>query len=157
MTMPIASSKAAHFVLPPQMKRKSLPGRILGLKEMNLPSLIRLIDKGLPWSTVLAFAHVSGFSQQQLADFLGLPARTFARRRHSGTLDRAESERLLRLAEIFDAALGLFDGDADDARQWLASPVRGLDNAAPIDYARTELGAREVRNLIGRLEDGVFS
>jgi putative toxin-antitoxin system antitoxin component (TIGR02293 family) len=155
--MPVASPKAAHFLLPPHTERKSSPGRILGLKVKTLPSLIRLINKGLPWSTVLAFARVSGFSQQQVADFLGLPARTFARRRHSGTLDRTESERLLRLAEIFDAALRLFDGDPDSARQWLISPVRGLDNAAPIDFARTELGAREVRNLIGRIEDGVFS
>ncbi len=35
-------------------------------------------------------------------------------------------------------------------------PVRGLNNARPIDYARTDYGAREVRNLIGRLEHGVF-
>src|ERR1700726_2659513 len=105
--MPVASPKAAHFALPPHRERKSSPARILGLKEMPLPSLIRLIDKGLPWSTVRAFARISGFSQQQVAGFLGLPARTFARRRHSGTLDRTESERLLRLAEIFDAALGL--------------------------------------------------
>ena len=157
MTMPLASSKAAQFVLPPQQERRSSPGRILGLKEMNLPSLIRLIGKGLPWSTVPAFARVTGFSQQDLADFLGVPARTFARRRLSGTLGPAESERLLRLAEIFEAALGLFDGDHDGVRQWLTSPVRGLSHARPIDYARTELGAREVRNLIGRLEDGVFS
>lgn len=157
MDMALASSKAARFVAPPQRSRKSSPGRILGLREMNLPSLIQMIGKGLPWSTVPAFARISGFSQQELADFLGVPARTFARRRLSGTLDSAESERLLRLAEIFEAALSLFGGDHDGVRQWLTSPVRGLNNARPIDYARTELGAREVRNLIGRLEDGVFS
>lgn len=155
--MPIASSKAERFVVPPGRERKSSPGRILGLKEMNLPTLIRLIGRGLPWSTIPAFSRVSGFSQQELADFLGAPSRTFARRRNSGMLDPAESERLLRLAEIFDAALTLFGGDHEGARQWLTSPVRGLNNARPIDYARTELGAREVRNLIGRLEDGVFS
>src|SRR5215469_2209778 len=130
--MPVTSSKAANFELPPHEERRSTPGRTLGLKEMNLPSLIRLIDKGLPWSTVPAFARVSGFSQQELADFLGVPARTFARRRISGTLDSGESERLLRLAEIFDAALRLFDGDNDGARQWLTAPVRGLNNARPI-------------------------
>ena len=155
--MPVASPKAALFALPLHTERNASPGQILGLKVKTLPSLIRLINKGLPWSTVLAFARISGFSQQQVAEFLDLPARTFARRRHSGTLDRTESERLVRLAEIFDAALGLFDGDAGSTRQWLISPVRGLDNAAPIHFARTELGAREVRNLIGRMRDGVFS
>jgi len=156
-TMPVASVKTTHFVLPPHMAGKCPPGRALGLKEMSLPSLIRLIDKGLAWSTVSAFARVSGFTQQELAAFLGIPARTFARRKHSGALDTAESERLLRLAEIFDATLDLFDGDKDGVRQWLTSPIRGLNNARPIDYARTELGAREVRNLIGRIGDGVFS
>jgi len=154
--MPVAS-RAAQFVLPPHRERKPSAGRTLGLKAMNLPSLIRLVDRGLPWSTVPAFAGISGFSQMEVADFLGVPARTFARRRISGALDPAESERLLRLAEIFEAAVSLFGGDRDGARQWLTSPVRGLNNARPIDYARTELGAREVRNLIGRLEDGVFS
>jgi len=154
--MRVSPSNAARFV-PPQRETKSSPGRILGLKEMNLASLIRLVGRGLPWSTVPAFARVSGFSQQELAEFLGTPARTFTRRRISGTLDPAESERLLRLAEIYDAALSLFNGDHDGARQWLTAPVLGLGNARPIDYARTELGAREVRNLIGRLEDGIFS
>jgi putative toxin-antitoxin system antitoxin component (TIGR02293 family) len=155
--MPVRSSKAAYFVPPPHQERKSSAGRILGLKEMNLHSLIGLIERGFPWSTVPAFAKGSGFSQQELADFLGTPARTFARRRTSGRLDPAESELLLRLAEIFGATLSLFGGDRDGARRWLTSPIRGLNNARPIDFARTELGAREVRNLIGRLEDGVFS
>jgi uncharacterized protein (DUF2384 family) len=35
--------------------------------------------------------------------------------------------------------------------------VRGLDNARPIESVRSDFGAREVRNLIGRLEHGVFS
>jgi len=74
--MRVASPKAARFLLPPPRESKSSPGRILGLKEMNLPSLIGLIAKGLPWSTVPPFARVTGFSQQELADFLAFrPAR----------------------------------------------------------------------------------
>jgi putative toxin-antitoxin system antitoxin component (TIGR02293 family) len=74
-----------------------------------------------------------------------------------GAFDRRESEQLLRLVEIYEAALDLFDGDAVATRNWLTRPVRGLNNASPIDYAESEFGAREVRDLIGRLEDGVFS
>lgn len=131
--------------------------KLLGLKRMALPSLLRLITRGLPWSAVASFLKSSGFSQQELAQSLSMPERTLARRKEAGTLNLAESERLMRLAEIFYAAMRLFDGDASATRNWLASPVRGLNNARPIDYAVTELGAREVRNLIGRLEYGVFS
>jgi hypothetical protein len=59
----------------------------LGVRRLDFD----LIARGLPWSTVPAFAGVTGFSQQELADFLGVPTRTFARRRLSGTLGPAES------------------------------------------------------------------
>jgi uncharacterized protein (DUF2384 family) len=39
----------------------------------------------------------------------------------------------------------------------LIAPRKAFGNQSPLDYSRTELGAREVENLIGRLEHGVFS
>jgi putative toxin-antitoxin system antitoxin component (TIGR02293 family) len=62
-----------------------------------------------------------------------------------------------RAAEIYSACLELFEGNRERAWKWLNSRVRGLGYARPIDYAKTEAGAMEVQNLIGRLEDGVFS
>jgi putative toxin-antitoxin system antitoxin component (TIGR02293 family) len=62
-----------------------------------------------------------------------------------------------RAAEIYETCLELFDGDRDAAWGWLTSPAFGLGHACPIDYAKTEAGALEVRNLIGRLEYGVLS
>lgn len=124
---------------------------------MEIPTLIQVITSGLRWSAVESFLQESGFTQQQLAQYLGVPVRTLARRKEVGELDENESERLLRLSEIYDAALDLFGGDKDEVREWLLSPVRGLNNSRPIDYARTDFGAREVRNLIGRLGHGVFT
>jgi putative toxin-antitoxin system antitoxin component (TIGR02293 family) len=149
----------AQFI-PPSGSPKTVkiqPGRSLGLKQMPTPSLIKVISTGLRWSAVNSFLEESGFTQQQLAEYLGMPLRTFARRKEGGGLDENESERLLRLSEIYDAALDLHDGDKAEAREWLLSPVRGLNNDRPIDYARSDFGAREVRNLIGRLGHGVFS
>jgi len=45
----------------------------------------------------------------------------------------------------------------ETARQWLTSPQFGLGGAAPLDYAETEVGAREVEDLLGRIEYGVYS
>ena len=45
----------------------------------------------------------------------------------------------------------------DDGRRWLTSPQVGLGGAIPLEYAETEVGAREVENLLGRIEYGVYS
>jgi putative toxin-antitoxin system antitoxin component (TIGR02293 family) len=125
--------------------------------KSDTSSILKLLQAGLSWVRVSRFMVESGFSAQQVAEFLGLPERTFARRRTVGIFLRDESERMLRLMEIHAAALQLFGGDSDATRDWLTAPVRGLNHARPIDYAQSDYGAREVRNLIGRLEHGVFS
>ena len=113
--------------------------------------------RGLSWAAVRRFLIYTGLSPQDIAQYLGIPGRTFARRREAGIFGSRESEQLLRLAEIYQATLNLFDEDGNSTLAWLTSPARGLGNARPIDLARSEFGAREVRDLIGRLTDGAFS
>jgi putative toxin-antitoxin system antitoxin component (TIGR02293 family) len=45
----------------------------------------------------------------------------------------------------------------EDARRWLTSPQFGLGGVVPLAYAETEVGAREVEDLLGRIEYGVYS
>ncbi len=124
---------------------------------MDTSALIRAANAGLSWNSTKRFLEATGISQQQLANYLEMPERTFARRRETGALDRRESEKLLRLAQIWQAALDLFDGDPARTRAWLMAPAFGLSNTSPIEYARTEFGGSEVRDLIGRIADGIFS
>jgi putative toxin-antitoxin system antitoxin component (TIGR02293 family) len=92
-----------------------------------------------------------------LASVIGIPERTLARRRAAGRLEPDESERLLRVAILFEKCVDLFEGDVKAAVNWLTSAKKALNGQAPVLYARTELGAREVENLIGRLDHGIFS
>jgi putative toxin-antitoxin system antitoxin component (TIGR02293 family) len=45
----------------------------------------------------------------------------------------------------------------ESARQWLETAIPSLENHRPLDLAATEPGAREVEDLIGRIEHGVVS
>jgi putative toxin-antitoxin system antitoxin component (TIGR02293 family) len=158
MPMAVPNSKPiATFVPSATHMPATRIGKALGLKSMETPSLMQALKSSLSWNAVHKFLDITGLSQQDLAKYLTISVRTFGRRREAGIFDRRESERLLRLAEIYQAALELFDDDTAATRNWLTSPVRGLGNAHPIDFAQSEFGAREVRNLIGRVADGVFS
>ena len=119
--------------------------------------LIQDVEEGLPFSSVELLAKLTRQTVFELGSVLSIPERTLARRKIAGKLTPEESDRLVRVAFIFEKALALFEWDAAPAVQWLSSPKAALAGQTPLRYCRTELGAREVENLIGRLEHGVFS
>ncbi|TMB42922.1 MAG: DUF2384 domain-containing protein [Deltaproteobacteria bacterium] len=116
------------------------------------------VRAGLPIAEFDALRELLGLTVESLASRVGTSIATLSRRRQSGQpLDAGHSDRLLRLARLFRLATELHDGDEEAARDWLSKPARALDGETPLDRADTEAGAREVENLIGRLEHGVYT
>ena len=132
-------------------------GASLGFPGADLYQLIDSVEAGFPFTTIEKFQKVTGISLQSIARMLQIPDRTLARRRASGKLASDESERLLRLARVFEKAVALFEGDRPAANRWLSTPQKALGGKTPFNLARTEIGGKEVEALIGRLEHGVFS
>lgn len=129
----------------------------IGITPGNTMSIVEQVREGFAYRTILKFEKLSGLSREKIAQFVGIPLRTLTRRQASGRLQADESDRVLRASRIFGLTVELFEGDVDAARQWLLAPQRGLSGETPIGLASTEIGAREVENLIGRLEHGVFT
>lgn len=132
-------------------------GRSLGVHATGAVELVRQVRAGFRFSLLDRFQKASGLSWERISRFTGIPTRTLTRRQAEGRLRPDESDRVLRVATIFDMAVDLFDGDVDRARQWLEMPQPGLGGEVPLEFASTEVGAREVENLITRLEHGVFA
>ena len=115
------------------------------------------VEEGLPVLDIVQFGRDAGFSNEELARMIRIPPRTYARRvAHKARLKATEGERAVRVIRLFDLARRVFGTD-EATRRWLNSPVRALGGRSPLDFAQTEPGAREVENVIGRLEHGVFS
>lgn len=118
---------------------------------------IRQIERGLSYRHVERLITDLDETDFSIAHLVQIAPRTLARRKKEGTLKPDESERVDRITRIYHLATELFEGDKSEAVKWLKEPNRGLADRSPLDFARTEIGAREVENLIGRLEHGVFS
>ncbi len=130
---------------------------LLGLDTFDLQRLLRSVERGFPYQSFEHLTRNLTLPQERLAEILGIPRRTLTRRKSEGRFAPDESDRLLRLSRLFGRALELFEGDRESATGWLSTKQPALGGATPFDLAKTELGAREVENLIGRLEHGVFS
>lgn len=140
-----------------RLARHREQGRSVALAAAPADEIIHLVRRGLPFSRLTAVSTEIGIPVRELAVVLEIPERTLARRRVAGRLGRDESERLLRVAKVVAKAIGLFEGDVPAAMAWLKTPQKALSHNTPLSYARFEVGAQEVENLIGRLEHGVFS
>ena len=78
------------------------------------------------------------------------------RRRERGHLARYESDRLYRLARI--VALAKYHiGDGATSARWLKRPNRALGGRCPLELVDTELGARSVEDVLGRIAYGGVS
>jgi putative toxin-antitoxin system antitoxin component (TIGR02293 family) len=93
---------------------------------------------------------------EKLFPMLGISKATLHRRKALGKLGPDESDRVVRFARLMGKAVEVMESE-EDARRWLTSPQFGLGGAVPLAYAETEVGAREVEDLLGRIEYGVYS
>ena len=130
---------------------------LLGLRTYEPLALDRQVRKGLGYSTFSRFQRNTGLTAGSIAELIQIPTRTLTRRKAEGKFAPDESDRLVRAARVFGRTMELFEGDAAEARGWLAAPQPGLGGRIPLEFARTEVGAGEVENLVGRLEHGIPS
>ena len=145
--------KAGHGVVHYHVHGPS--GRV-GSADITPSKLIEVLRAGLPVQELNDLQASLDVPMDKLFPMLGISKATFHRRKAEGRLDQAESDRVVRFARLLGKAIEVMESE-EDARQWLNSAQVGLGGAVPLEYAETEVGAREVENLLGRIEHGVYS
>jgi putative toxin-antitoxin system antitoxin component (TIGR02293 family) len=125
--------------------------RVLGRRITSMRELDAVVRAGIPKAALDTFiaALSAGHSGADLAVQLRnkiVPRTTYRR------VDRFNlqiSETTERLARLYALALSVFEYPAA-ASGFLINPHRELDNRAPFDTALTEIGGRQVEEIIER-------
>ena len=131
--------------------------KVLGKTVRKPDDLAELVRKGLPAGSVKLLAQRLDLGSTVLSRKLGIPQRTLTRRMsHGSRLTAAESDRTVRLARVYASAVEMI-GDEEKAVQWLQAPNRALGGERPLDQLDTDVGAREVEDILGRIAYGVYS
>lgn len=119
------------------------------------PSELRTrIRDGLPYSALESVRGRLRLSLPETAVILHTPLRTLARRRRERKLQAAESDRLYRLARVAAQAIITF-GNEEKAAAWLRRENRSLNNQPPLQLLDTEVGVRQIEDVLGRIQYGV--
>ena len=130
--------------------------QVLGLPSSSSAELVHAILEGFNLTSLERILSLLEIDQKTLAPLIGLHERSLSRiKAGGGKLSSEVSDALYRLAQLFLQAERTL-GTPEAARTWLKRSNPGLGGTSPLEFARTEPGAFEVRNLLGSLEHGMF-
>lgn len=125
--------------------------RTLGAPVHTIGELRLNVEAGLSVEALDAVvervAPGSGYSSAQLKHTI-VPKTTLRRRTRLTSEESAHVERLARMTALAEDVWE----DRDHAHQFLTSPQPQLDGERPLDLARSDLGTRQVEDLLMRIE-----
>ncbi len=126
------------------------------LKAATLGDLKARLRLGLPYASLVAVSSAFAIEAKDLVTILDLPPRTLARRKKERKLRSDESDRLFRLGRIAALAEEIL-GSREKATAWLHERNPALGNEIPLRNLDSDLGARQVEDVLLRIAHGVYS
>ena len=124
--------------------------RMLGRRVRSVADLRKAVESGLPVQSLdLVARHVTRSDTDAFRLMYRIVPKTTLHRRQR--LNPEESQRLERLARMTALAEDVWE-KADLAHEFLTSVQPQLGDERPIDLARSDLGTRQVEDLLYKLE-----
>lgn len=118
---------------------------------------ITIASRGLNSDAIVHFKAYFDLSQNFTADLLNLSAPTLYRLLKSKQdLKRNNSVQLLEAADLFLYGIEVFESKANFFK-WLQLPNTSLGDIEPQELIEIPGGISKVRDVLGRIEHGVYS
>lgn len=113
------------------------------------------VEHGVPLTALEKFAAYSGIDLKAILEVV-IPLRTLKhRRQRNEPLNLEESDRLGRVARMFELAVRVF-GDRDDGREWLLESKDRFDGKPALAMLRSTAGERAVEEFLIQIDEGMF-
>jgi putative toxin-antitoxin system antitoxin component (TIGR02293 family) len=132
--------------------------KLLGKQANTILELADMIQQGLPTQSVFYLQKQMALGDDDYSSTLGVSVKWLGRYRKAPRqhLDANVSDRLFRIARLFKLAEEVLE-DKEAANRWLHLPQSGLGERTPLELMKNEAGAREVEELLYRIEYGIYA
>ena len=129
---------------------------LLGLRTYEPLALYRQVRKGLAYSAFTRFQRNTSLSAKVISELTQIPSRTLTRRKSEGKLSpRSRTGWCGRPGS--SAAPWSCSREITSRPRLAHAGQMALGGLVPLELAGTDVGSKEVENLIGRLEHGIPS
>jgi len=132
-------------------------GSVIPQLVHNELDLLMVAVKGLSVQAVRTLQRRMQFSNKEISELLAISESTLARReQNKRALTRDEAEKTIQLSAVMAKGLEVFE-DEDDFRHWLETDNVALGGIRPKDLLTSAIGRDQVRDLLGRIQYGIYS
>lgn len=128
--------------------------KVMGIHAKTMSDIERAVERGLSRTALTRTVKRAANSAAELKPTMLMIISESTLKRRGEHLKRAESQRIERLARVVATAEHVWS-DKDKARRFLNTPHMELGGKKPIEAVSTEIGARQVENVLWNLYYGL--
>ena len=115
-----------------------------------------MAQKGVSKIYLEKFKDMASLDYQKLATALAVTRATLINKKKQEKFNPSLSERIVGLTDLYDYGFKVFE-DKEKFNRWMVAPNKALGGKAPFDIVNSQFGREEVKNILGRIEYGVYS
>ena len=124
--------------------------------QMTSYEKIKLIKEGISKQALESLKERAKLDYNQLAQIFTVARATLINKKGDDKFDMWISEKIIGVADIYSYGYEVFE---DEARfnDWIFQSNKALGGLSPYELLDNQYGREEVRNVIGRIDYGVYS
>ena len=128
--------------------------RLLQLKS-NFEKMEQ-VRSGISKGVLVEIKNHINMDYDNLSTILGTTKTTIHNKKDDDKFSPAVSEKIVALADLYEFGYYVFE-DKLHFETWIQTPNKALGSRPPLELLDTIFGIEEVKNIIGRIEHGVYS
>lgn len=143
-----SSSYRFDIILPNASNKPE--SQMTGFEKMHI------VRDGVSKNDLELLKRKTALDYTMLAKALSVTRATLINKKKNEKFNAGLSEKILGMADLYSYGFEVFE-DEDRFNQWMSKPNKALGGQAPYDLIDNQFGREEVKNLIGRIDYGVYS
>ena len=129
---------------------------VSGVTTLTPIEKMQMAEKGVNKIYLERLKNMTNLDYHRLAGALAVTRATLINKKKEEKFNAALSERIVGLTDIYDYGFKVFE-DKEKFNRWMVVPNKALGGKAPFDIIHSQFGREEIKNILGRIEYGVYS
>lgn len=141
-----------------QIANSILFGSDFKIPEYQMVSFdkMKILKVGLSKSNLEKFKQKAALDYDKLAQALAVTRATLINNNGTEKYSSTVTERILALTDLYSYGYKVF-GEESKFNDWMFKPNKAIGDKPPFDIVDNQFGREEIKNILGRIEFGVYS